>query len=215
MSANGSRQDEDSRLPATSEDGGPPDAQDGSQPATEAATAALAEADAQDGSGVSVTHVRAATFGPRRDARVTHSGYLLLKPSADGRTGFARMTRRLRAHLAQDWGFTDWESLPAARRVLAEQFIRLYAAADVIYASFLANGRLPDRWLDFVNTLERYGKTLGLERGLKDARVHDPIAEKYGRNGGPAAPAGLPDRPSSANERATEAVRAAQEAEKP
>lgn len=191
MSANGSRQDEDSRLPATGEDGGPPDAQDGPQPATEAETAALAEA--EGGPAPSVSHIAAATIGTR-DRRIVHGAHLVLSGAKlDGRT--QRAVRLRCERIAKDRGFDKFQDAPTVLQAAIEGYVRLWLASDLMWASFTASfiaagrGQLPDAFLDYQNAMHRKEVHLGLERRLKDAGVVDLqtyVGQKYGaKNGAP------------------------------
>ncbi len=62
-------------------------------------------------------------------------------------------------------------------------FCRTVAAADAMWASFLANGRLPDKFWELVSLTRKYAELLGLNRALRDAKPIDLasyVAQRYG-----------------------------------
>lgn len=158
------------------------DDQEATQPQGEGETAALAEAEDAQGSPA-LTHVAGVSIDDKGRRILRHGGYAVLSGVEDGRTRITKALRRQREQLATDQGYTDFESLPTARRALAENFLRLSVALDLMWASFLKNGRLPDRAGDWWSLLERYGYRLGLDRRPKDARIIDVAADLARLNG--------------------------------
>lgn len=100
-----------------------------------------------------------------------HGGYVILAGRVDGRSAVARRMRRLAERVARDAGFDAFEAMPAVRQQVVVAFCRTVAAADAMWASFLANGRLPDKFWDLASLTRKYAELLGLARVLRDAKV--------------------------------------------
>lgn len=77
----------------------------------------------------------------------------------------------MREAIARDQGYSAFKDVPKVRARLIEEFVRLCIRSDLLWLSALHTGRDPDRSLDIANAIERYGKTLGLDRLLKDATI--------------------------------------------
>lgn len=197
------------------------DAQGGLQREVEGEETALAEPeDTQDGPAATLTHLRGVVVGSR-DRRVTYAPHLVLSGAKlDGRTSYARIEKRRRDQIARDRGYSEFADAPGVLQNEIAGYVRLSIICDLVWAGFLSGGRLMlEAFRDFEQVKTRKAIHLGLERVLKDAKTVDLqtyVRQRYGGNGeGPAAPADSADPPSSPDERASEAVRATQEAEKP
>ncbi len=135
-----------------------------------------------EGEGMTVANVTGTKGGGWK-----HGGYTILAGHVDGRSAVARRMRRLAERVARDTGFETFETMPSVRQEVVVAFCRTVAAADAMWASFLANGRLADKFWELTSLTRKYAELLGLDRVLKVAKATTPgeyVLSKYGERNG-------------------------------
>ncbi len=169
-----------------------------------------------EGEALTVAHVT----GGKAAEGFRHGGYTILAGRVDGRSAVARRMRRLAERVAKDTGFETFEAMPSVRQEVVMAFCRTVAAADAMWASFLGNGRLPDKFWELVSLTRKYAELLGLDRVLRDAKPIDLasyVAQRYGGHdhGTEKTPATSPDGSPGATQGPTERPGATVEADEP
>jgi hypothetical protein len=108
---------------------------------------------------------------PDTPSRWKHGGYVILAGREDGRSAVAKRMKQLAERVAVDAGYRTFAEMPAVRQAAVIQFARTMAASDAMWTSFMASGRLPDRFWDLVSLTRKYADLLGLDRTARDANV--------------------------------------------
>ncbi len=141
----------------------------------------LMEAEAEE---LTIAHVRG---GGRVADGWRHGAYVLLGGTLTARHWLERRVRRLCEALARDQGYAAFRDLPQTRRGLTRRLAEVDAAASLMWASGVTQGRLVDRYFDIVTTQRKLAQALGLQRAMKDAKavtLQEYVGAKYGaRNG--------------------------------